>query len=144
MRKYTLFPWVGGKEWLWKHIKPYLTRISHEIYIEPFLGAGAIAFHYLKWCKKHNINKKFILSDSNAGLINVYIQIRDRIDDLINFLCVYNELILPSKDSYAFQRKLYNYTPKSTLQSAALFIWLLSNGFRGLYRVNKQGEYNKA
>ena len=142
MGKYTIFKWVGGKEWLWKHIKPHLISRSHEIYIEPFLGAGAIAFHYIKWCKKHNIKKKFILSDSNEGLINVYIQIRDRIDDLIKFLRVYEEWIIPSKEIYDSQRKLYNLTPRSSLQSAALFIWLLNNSFRGLYRVNKRGEYN--
>lgn len=142
MGKYTIFKWVGGKEWLWKQIKPHLISRSHEIYIEPFLGAGAIAFHYIKWCKKHKINKKFILSDSNPGLINVYVQIRDHIKELIEFLRFYNEWITPCKEIYDFQRKLYNLTPKSDLQSAALFIWLLNNSFRGLYRVNKRGEYN--
>ena len=142
MTKYTLFAWVGGKDWLWKYIKPYLTKISHEIYIEPFLGAGAIAFHYIKWCRKHNVRKKFILSDSNEGLINVYIQIRDNLDKLISFLRIYDECIKPTKEVFSFQRKLYNMTPKSNLQSAALFIWLLSNSFRGLYRVNKNGDYN--
>ena len=142
MGKYAIFKWVGGKEWLWKHIKPHLISRSHEIYIEPFLGAGAIAFHYIKWCKKHKISKKFILSDSNAGLINVYVQIRDQIEELLNFLRLYDDWITPTKEIYNFQRKLYNLTPKSNLQSAALFIWLLSHSFRGLYRVNKRGEYN--
>ena len=141
MRKYTLFPWVGGKEWLWKHIKQHLISDNHEIYIEPFLDGGAIAIHLLKWFRKHNVHKKFILSDTNPGLINAYIQIRDNFDNLITYL---NELdsMESTKTLYYERRKEYNLKSKDSIESAGLFIWLLANGWRGLYRVNKRNEYN--
>ena len=141
MVRHTFCKWIGGKEWLWKLIKPYLISDDHQIYIEPFLGGGAIAIHYLKWCRKHNVQKKFILSDTNPGLINVYVQIRDNFDDLITYL---NELESEesTKHLYYERRKLYNSIPKDSIKSAGLFVWLLANGWRGLYRVNKRNEYN--
>lgn len=141
MVRHTFCKWIGGKEWLWKQIKPHLIADHHEIYIEPFLGGGAIAIHFLKWCKKHNINKKFILSDTNPGLINTYIQIRDNFDDLIAYLNTLDSSI-SSKELYYERRKLYNERSKDSIESAGLFIWLLANGWRGLYRVNKRNEYN--
>ena len=141
MVRNSFIRWIGGKEWLWKHIKPYLISDHHEIYIEPFLGGGAIAIHYIKWCRKHNIPKRFILSDSNAGLINAYIQIRDHCEELIDYL---HELdrTTGTKAIYMERRRLYNEIDKNSVRSAGLFIWLMANGWRGLYRVNKRNEYN--
>jgi DNA adenine methylase len=141
MVRHTFFKWIGGKEWLWKLIKPHLISDDHEIYIEPFLGGGAIAIHLLKWCRKHNVHKKFILSDTNPGLINAYIQIRDNFDNLTTYL---NELdsMESTKSLYYERRKEYNLKSKDSIESAGLFIWLLANGWRGLYRVNKRNEYN--
>ena len=135
--------WIGGKTWLWKHIKPYLIADQHQIYIEPFLGGGAIAINYIKWCRKHNVHKKFILSDNNAGLINTYIQIRDHIEELIEYL---NNLdsTTSNKSLYYERRKLYNEIDKNSVRSAGLLIWLMANGWRGLYRVNKRNELNSA
>ena len=141
MGRYTFFRWIGGKEWLWKLIKPYLIEDLHETYIEPFLGGGAIAIHYIKWCRKHNIPKQFILSDTNPGLINTYTQIRDNFDALIDYLNVLDSSE-STKALYYERRKEYNEISKDSVRSAGLFIWLLANGWRGLYRVNKQGKYN--
>ena len=133
--------WIGGKEWLWKHIKPYLIADQHEIYIEPFLGGGAIAIHYIKWCRKHNVRKKFILSDNNAGLINAYIQIRDNFEDLVNYLDIL-DATTSTKALYYERRRIYNEIDKNSVRSAGLFIWLMANGWRGLYRVNKRNQLN--
>ena len=141
MVSYTFVRWIGGKGWLWKILKPYLIEDNHDLYLEPFVGGGAIASHYIKWCRKHNVKKQFILSDTNAGLINAYTQIRDNIDSLIDYL---NELdsVESTKQLYYERRKTYNEIPKDSIESAGLFIWLMANGWRGLYRVNKRGEYN--
>ena len=141
MGRNSFVRWIGGKEWLWKHIKPYLIADQHEIYIEPFLGGGAIAIHYIKWCRKHNIRKKFILSDNNAGLINAYIQIRDNFEDLVDYLNTL-DATTSNKSLYYERRKLYNEIEKNSVRSAGLFIWLMANGWRGLYRVNKRNQLN--
>ena len=141
MVRYTFFRWTGGKEWLWKLLKPYLISDDHDTYIEPFLGGGAIAIHYLKWCRKHNVSKKFILSDTNRGLINAYIQIRDNVDGLMAYLDMLDNAE-DKREVYYERRKLYNSIDKDSVRSAGLFIWLMANGWRGLYRVNRNGEYN--
>lgn len=141
MGRQTFLRWPGGKEWLWKHIKPFLINDSHEFYIEPFLGGGAIAIHYLKWCKKHNITKKYILSDENETLINAYIKIRDDIDNLIK--CLKNLCDqTTNKELYYERRAEFNKSEKNTTESAALFIWLNANCWRGIWQVNKSRELN--
>ena len=45
---------------------------------------------------------------------------------------------------YYERRKLYNEIEKKSIRSAGLFIWLMANGWRGLYRVNKRNELNAA
>ena len=143
MVSYTFVRWIGGKSWLWKLLKPYLIEDHHDIYIEPFLGGGAIAIHYMKWCRKHNITKKFILSDTNQGLINTYNQIRDNFEELIDYLNVLDSTE-STKTLYYERRKIYNQMSKDSIQSAGLFIWLMANAWRGLYRVNKQNEFNSS
>ena len=141
MVRYTFCRWIGGKEWLWKLLKPYLVIDRNPIYIEPFLGGGAIALHYIKWCRKHRVTKQFILSDTNSGLINAYVQIRDNFECLRDFL---DELDVAdsTKELYNERRNEYNSIPKNDVRSAALFIWLMANSWRGLYRVNRNGQYN--
>ena len=141
MVSYTFVRWIGGKGWLWKLIKPYLIDDNHNIYIEPFVGAGAIAIHYMKWCRKHNVKKKFILSDTNEGLINTYTQIRDNFEELIDYLNVLDSAE-STKTLYYERRRKYNEMSKDSVQSAGLFIWLMANAWRGLYRVNKKNEFN--
>ena len=141
MVRYTFIRWVGGKEWLWKHIKPYLISDNHPIYIEPFLGGGAIAIHYLKWCRKHNVNKKFILSDTNEALINTYIKIRDDVDELIERLETLCNTPINEKLYYAC-RDEFNKISKDSVRSAALFIFLNGRSYGGIWRVNKHDNFN--
>ena len=141
MVKHTFIRWVGGKEWLWKHIKPILICDRHEIYIEPFLGGGAIAIHYLKWCRKHNVSKKFILTDTNEALINTYIQIRDNVDELIEHLeTLCNTPV--NKQLYYERREEFNKISKNSVRSAALFIFLNGRSYGGIWRVNKYQNFN--
>ncbi len=67
-----------------------LTLIIWKDYFEPFLGSGAF-FFYLSQTKK-----KFqaILSDSNSELINVYKELRDNTNELIEILSGHSKQII--------------------------------------------------
>ena len=65
--------WPGGKRWLVNH---YLEIIPPEYnnYYEPFLGGGSVFFALRP--------KKAIIADINSELINLYIVMRDKPEEL--------------------------------------------------------------
>lgn len=141
--------WAGGKGQLLDQIKKYYpSELGKSInkYAEPFVGGGAVLFDILS---NYNIDEVYI-GDSNKELINVYIILRDSIDELIPILRKYEQEYLPLDNE---QRKLYFYEKRSLFNSikkagkqnielASLLIFLNRTCFNGLYRVNSKGEYN--
>ncbi len=141
--------WAGGKSQLLSAIRNfYPDELGKSIrkYAEPFVGGGAILFDVLN---HYNLDNVYI-SDTNAELINTYIQVRDNVSILIEQLHEYEAKFLPSpnelrKKIYYEKRERYNEL-KSTNhlneECAALFIFLNRTCFNGLYRVNSKGQYN--
>ncbi len=141
--------WAGGKGQLLEQIKNYYPlELGKSInkYAEPFVGGGAVLFDILS---NYNIDEVYI-GDSNKELINVYITLRDSIEELIPIIKKYEQEYLPLDNE---QRKLYFYekrslfnsikkTGKPNIELAALLIFLNRTCFNGLYRVNSKGEYN--
>lgn len=140
--------WAGGKTQLLKDIYQYIDRASNiKKYAEPFVGGGALLFNMLS---KYNLEHVYI-SDINPALINVYKQVRENVDLLIEELSKIEQAFLAldtekRKFFYLDKRKKFNETNlndnASKLKSAALFIFLNKTCFNGLYRVNRRGEFN--
>ena len=140
--------WAGGKTQLLAEIDKRLARLPHfEKYAEPFVGGGAVLFHVLA---NYPVKQAYI-SDINADLINAYIAVRNEVEMLIHFLDRMEEEFLTRNDS---QRKVYYYQKrerfntlvlkqkKQKIEKAALFIFLNHTCFNGLYRVNRNGDFN--
>src|SRR6478736_8893090 len=71
--------WAGGKRQLISSIIPLLPRnISDYLYVEPFLGGGAVLFHLQP--------QHAIVNDYNGELINVYQVIKNKPRELIRHL----------------------------------------------------------
>lgn len=120
--------WAGGKRWLIaNHAEVF--PLGYSRYIEPFLGSGAVFFHFLP--------KKALLSDINADLINVYHTIRNDWQRLESALVVLQER--HSDDYYYVVR---SWCPTHPVERAARFIYLNRTCWNGLYRVNRRGEFN--
>ena len=119
--------WAGGKRWLLKEIDRFVNIRNFNTYHEPFLGGGSIFIHLKP--------SKAIISDSNRDLINVYVQVRDKVDLLIEFLRGFN-----NSEEYYYSIRKKQFQDKT--QEAAKFIYLNFTSFNGIYRVNKKGEYN--
>lgn len=121
--------WAGGKRWLVKkHID--LFPSSYDRYIEPFLGGGSVFFALRP--------QKSILADSNARLIETYIQIRECASRVAKLLVKHQEAHC---DEYYYSERLRRY-PDSAVHRAAQFIYLNRTCWNGLYRVNRKGEFN--
>jgi DNA adenine methylase len=123
--------WAGGKRWFTKNILELLPR-SFNNYHEPFLGSGAIYF-YLKGNDRIRYNS--FLSDTNRDLVTTYSIISSHPSELINLL---RGLRNTKEDYYRIRSSI----PKTDLEVAAKFIYLNKTSYNGLYRVNRNGEYN--
>ena len=124
--------WAGGKTSLVSTIKPFLPEnCEQKCLIEPFLGSGAM-FFFLR-------PKRAILSDINIDLINCFISVRDNHKTMYSYLRKHS--INNSSKYYYFIREMYNTSHSSASQSARL-IYLNKACFNGVFRVNKDGEFN--
>lgn len=137
--------YVGGKTQLLNVIREKYPQEIEE-YCEPFVGGGAVLFDVL-----NNYNpKKVLINDINSELINTYIQVRDNVNNIINSLLEIQDLYWnmnneEQKSFYYKKRNEFNeYIEKKkySVEMAVLFLFLNRTCFNGLYRVNKDGEFN--
>lgn len=129
--------WVGGKTQLLSTIKEMLPE-SYGTYYEPFFGGGAVFFDV---CPTNSV-----INDINPELINMYLQVRDHVDDVIDELTALDNAHEVSDDPKAFylevRNKFNTNLGVNDSDQAARFIYLNKHCFNGLYRVNKKGEFN--
>ena len=117
-------------------IRPMLPR-KFGTYYEPFAG-GAALFFDLK-------PKEAVLNDFNPQLINLYEQIRNKPEKLKNKLIRLEKKHDGTKEFYDQRRSEFNgclSRRSKSIKSAALMVYLNKAGFNGLYRLNRNGEFN--
>lgn len=140
--------WVGGKTQLLDEIRKSLPRDfssrQHVVYVEPFVGGGAVMFWLLQ--EYPNIERA-VINDVNAELICTYRVIKENVDALIAQLYSIQAEYIPlnsedRKACFMAKRALFNSRTTTPVETAALFIFLNRTCFNGLYRVNSKGEFN--
>jgi len=128
--------WAGGKRQVLAEIQKYLPEdIESRVYVEPFVGAGALLFKLQP--------QKVVINDSNKDLILCYRQIRDHVNPLIEVLKNHREQ--HSKEYYLRireQDREKSYHTSSDIEKAGRLIYLNKTCYNGLYRVNSQGFFN--
>jgi len=122
--------WAGGKRWFVSRYSNLLPT-TFDTYIEPFLGAASVYF-YLEPAQA-------ILSDLNTDLIDTYIGVRDNWKSLQNSLRYRQKRHDNSPSYYYFVRKKM---PIDLTQRASRLIYLNRTCFNGIYRVNKDKQFN--
>ena len=143
--------WAGGKSKLIPQMEQYYPKELKEnkidVYVEPFVGGGAILIDILK---KYNIKKAYAF-DINENLINCYNIIKDKVDNLVLNLKKLEKEYLKLDDEnrkkyYYDIRKKYNSinieNEKEALEKTTYFIFLNKTCFNGLYRENRRGQFN--
>jgi len=120
--------WAGGKRWLAPLLRTLMPQ-SVGTYIEPFLGSGAIYFD----CPRSTA----ILSDTNEELIRTYEAIRDDWHGVADLLQQHKAL--HCSDHYYAERAR---VPAGGADLAARFLYLNRTCWNGVYRVNRNGQFN--
>ncbi len=141
--------WAGGKTQLIPQLSELfptdLASRKSIVYVEPFVGGGAMLFHMLETYP--NI-KHVVINDLNKDLIATYKTVRDNPDELIAALGELQKQYRGfdgedgKKEFYLAQRGRYNSGGTNDVDTAALFIFLNRTCFNGLYRVNSKGKFN--
>lgn len=129
--KETILPflkWAGGKRWF---VRQYDHLIPERFnrYIEPFLGSGAMFFHVRP--------ERAVLGDSNRDLIDTYKGIKQYPGEVAKILRKHQRL---HNDHYYYRMR--DSASRSLAGAAARLIYLNRTCWNGLYRVNKEGQFN--
>ena len=116
--------WAGGKTQLLDAISARMPTVYNDYY-EPFIGGGSVLL-FLR-------PEKAYINDTNEQLINLYIQIRDNAESVIE---VVTELDSSSCDKEMYYRIRERYNTKITsneldFECAALMIWINKHCFNG-------------
>ena len=131
--------WAGGKSQLLEEIRKKYPAVIDR-YCELFVGGGAVLLDVLA-----NFQPKEVrINDINPELTNTYIQIRDNAEKVISMLSGMQEVFWnmdneERKEFFYAIRDRFNELIKeaaSTVEKAALFIFINKTCFNGLYRVN--------
>lgn len=141
----ALSRWQGGKRWLVEQLADRipLPRTPRGRFFDVFTGSAVIAIHVLKQ------GRRVVMGDTNPRLISAYAHLqsdpRAVVNALRSFVEEYEEGVRDgTTGSVVFYRlrDRLNASEPFSLESAALFLFVMNAGFNGLYRVNKRGICN--
>jgi DNA adenine methylase len=142
--------WAGGKTQLLSAIEnkiaPYLRAKGAVVYLEPFIGSGAVLFFLLR--QYPQFIKEAVICDINLDLINLYKTIRDQPHALIKELTSLEATYFgyPTEDErknyFLTNRTEFNELQLPPVRKSALLLFLNKTCFNGLYRVNAKGGFN--
>lgn len=123
--------WAGGKRLLTPKISQSLPDGNRLI--EPFVGAGSVFLncHF----------PKYILSDINQDLINIYQILQKDAGNFVDLASQYFTADHNKESQYYLLREHFNQLPMGS-ERAAIFLYLNRHGFNGLCRYNQAGGYN--
>lgn len=123
-----ILKWAGGKQSIASRLVEFFPS-NFGRYFEPFLGGGSVLFTLRP--------RIAIASDANEWLIDTYEAIREDPTQVSQVL----ESLKNTKEEYLKIREILPQTlPR--FQRAAHLIYLNKTCFRGLFRVNRQGQFN--
>ena len=126
--------WAGGKTQLLGEMTSLLPTEEFTAYCEPFLGGGAMLFYIQP--------EVAYINDINSGLMNVYNVIKYYPEALIAELSGYENTAEFYSRIRELDRDFERFAALSAVQQAARFIYLNKTCFNGLYRENRQGQFN--
>ncbi len=139
--------WAGGKTYLLDELRgriPHTWDSTTDLYVEPFVGAGALFWALLpKRARLNDLNSGLIatwkvLALSSRGPMNARYQLDTHLQDM-----AIQYAREPEATYYCYRDQFNACKPSLTTERlAALMIFLNKTCFNGLWRVNRKGAFN--
>ena len=128
----TILKWAGNKSRVMPDLLAHLP--AGDRMVEPFAGSCAVMMN--------TDYRAYLVADINPDLINLYRQIKEHTRPFIVVAAsLFNQNT--TGESYYAAREAFNHNPAlPLLERAAYFLYLNRNGYRGLCRYNRRGEFN--
>lgn len=120
--------WAGGKTQIMERLLSNKPSFFNR-YVEGFVGGGALLF---KLNHPHPL-----INDSNEELINCFKVIRDYPGEIINSLGKHK-----NEKEYFYGIRSKDPSELSNVERASRFIYLNRTCYNGLWRVNKNNQFN--
>ena len=136
MKQKAIIKWPGGKSKAVSFIEEQIQGIKYERWVDLFCGSLAIPLV---------LNPdKLLINDINNVLIQLYKEIADDPENLLEMLEKYNKEKYNNKEKYEELRDRFNEIKNReyTTEHGTLFIYLNKRCFSGLYRENQNGGFN--
>nr|MDO8083581.1 DNA adenine methylase [Candidatus Sigynarchaeum springense]MDO8116121.1 DNA adenine methylase [Candidatus Sigynarchaeota archaeon] len=132
--------WVGSKRLLKRHICSLIPR-DHDIYVEPFVGSGAVFFfkNSTRMKNEPKPSKLEVLNDIDGLLVNFYrvIQNPRTFNEFLERL----DCTLISRDLFMEYRES-NWNALDLVEKAFRMYYIVKTSFGGLFRFNQDGKCN--
>ena len=142
MKFQPVIKWSGSKRSQSEEIVERIPRKEYNTYYEPFCGGCSILFQLLHSDIKFN---KYICSDKNEGLINLWNEIKNNPDEVAKqYELMWNELNI---DEDKERKKQYFYMVRDRYNkehSPYDFMFIMRTTTNGMPRYNKNGEFNNS
>lgn len=119
--------WPGGKQWISSRLVPILARELVATYREPFIGGGAVFFQMAP--------SRSVLSDVNGSLISFFSTLAKDPAGIVRIAERW-------KNNRASYYSVRSQRPSDDLAHAARFLYLNRTCWGGIFRTNRQGEFN--
>lgn len=131
--------WAGGKRTLAPSLVPEILATQPTLYIEPFLGGGAVALALPAELPK-------VLADVNPHLIDCWLCVQKIPGTLFDELHAVEKLYGDGPAGYIKARDEFNKAVRNArkmwARRSALFMYLNARCFNGLWRTNASGFFN--
>ena len=122
--------WAGGKRWFVCNHADSLPR-RYNRYVAPFLGGASVFFHLQP--------ERSLLGDINAALVARYTRTQEDWRKLERSLRYRQRLHWDDEEHYY---RLRARSPSDPIQRVSRVIYLNRTCCNGIYRVNRQAEFN--
>lgn len=134
--------WSGSKRSQSEEIIKRIPLKEYNTYYEPFCGGCSILFQLLHSDIKF---KKYICSDKNKGLIDLWNEIKNNVDEVIKtYTKMWEELNI---DDDKERKKQYFYKVRERFNKEGSpydFMFIMRTTTNGMPRYNNNGEFNNS
>lgn len=137
--------WSGSKRSQSEEIVKRIDIQDGGTYYEPFLGGASVFMQLYKDKEKNSKISRFILSDYDLGLMNLWFAVRDDYEDVYKkYKSEWN--ILKGIDNWTDKRTRYERIREeyNRLREPALFMFIMRVTTNGMPRYNQSGEFNNS